>query len=171
MFRSYEVQHDQFSRVPALETSKIIGHNRKHFLRGNVASSQPITDENSNSQEVVQQEVNNKTRLTKVCEDLGIDAKTLLCPSNGFVIQSLEQDYSAHRTKMIIKTISQSACDQSCPGNTYFKLQMTSSQAGGHVDPRFYKLISKAIELTYVEKNANIAESFLSTSFDKEFLK
>ena len=68
-------------------------------MRGKLALSQPIANENNNNQEVAQQELNNKTRLTKVCEALDVDAKILHFPSNGFAIESLEQS----RTSFLLK--------------------------------------------------------------------
>ena len=60
-------------------------------MRGKLTLSQSIANENNNNQEFTWQELNNKTRLTKVCEALDINAKILDFPSNGFAIESLEQ--------------------------------------------------------------------------------
>jgi len=45
--------------------------------------------------------INPKTKLTKVCEALDIDAKLLRFPANGFTIESLEKDGSAKRAKKL----------------------------------------------------------------------
>ena len=96
---THVAQQDQCSRAPASKRSKNIGRKIKSSMRGRHASSQPIADESNNNQEVAQQELNPKARLTKVCEALDIDAKILNCPSNGFAIESLEQSRTSNRAK------------------------------------------------------------------------
>ena len=97
--RALVAQHDQCSRAPVLKRSKIIGRKRKSSMRGRHESSEPISNEINNSQEVEQQEINPKARLTKVYEALDIDAKILNYPSNGFAIESSEQSRTSKHAK------------------------------------------------------------------------
>ena len=116
---------------------------------------------------------NPKTKLTKVCEALDIDAKVLRFPANGFTIESLEKNGTAKmRAKSIVRTIGKGVCDQVCPGNPHFRLQMIKPPAD-KLDPKFDKLLSKASELIYFgnKRTRNIVKSLLSTALDKNFLR
>ena len=63
-------------------------------------------------------------------------------------------------------------CDQVCPGNTNFKVQITN-QPSHELDSRFDTLLTNASELIYFgnQTTCNIVESLLSTALDKNFLK
>ena len=61
-----------------------------------------------------------------MCETLDIDADLLRFPSNGFTIESLEQNTRTKRAKRIVQTIVKGVCDHVCPGNTRFKMKMTN---------------------------------------------
>jgi len=132
---------------------------------------EPLT-ETDDENEVVEV-TNPKTKLTKVCEALDIDAKVLRFPANGFTIESLEKNGTAKmRAKSIVRTIGKGVCDQVCPGNPHFKLQMIKPPAD-QLDPKFDKLLSKASELIYFGNKGtrNIVKSLLSTALDKNFLR